>query len=89
MGVLQLLDHEEADDKIIAVLENDHIYGHMRSIKELPKVIVERLEHYFRTYKMIEGQEPAIQIIGASDADLAKKIVNAAIDDYNETFGHG
>lgn len=89
VGVLQLLDHEEADDKIIAVLENDLIYGHMRSIAELPKVIVERLEHYFRTYKMVEGQEAAIKIIGASDADLAKKIVSASIEDYNDAFGHG
>ncbi len=89
VGVLQLLDHGEADDKIIAVLENDLIYGHMRSIEELPNVIVERLAHYFRTYKMVEGEDLAIQIIGSSDADFAKKVVMAAIEDYDETYGHG
>lgn len=88
VGVLQLLDHEEADDKIIAVLENDHIYGHIREVEDLPDVIVERLKHYFRTYKMVEGQEPDIELIGIFGAEKAKKIINAAIDDYKDTFGN-
>lgn len=89
VGVIQLLDHDEADDKIIAVLENDHIYGHVRDIKELPDVIVERLQHYFSTYKMVEGEEPGIEIIGVFGADKAKKIVSAAIEDYEDAFGRG
>jgi inorganic pyrophosphatase len=89
VGVLQLIDHGEADDKIIAVLENDHIYGHIRSLEHLPNVIVERLKHYFRTYKMVEGKEASIKIIGSFGAEKAKKIVNASIDDYNDAFGHG
>jgi len=87
VGVIQLLDHGEADDKIIAVLENDHIYGDIRDIKDLPDVIVERLQHYFRTYKMVEGKDPGIEIIGVSGPNKAKKIVAAAIKDYQNAFG--
>ena len=87
VGVVQLLDHEEADDKIIAVLENDHIYGHIQNIDELPDVIVERLKHYFRTYKMVEGEEHTIEIIGTYGPEKAKKIIQAAIEDYNDAFG--
>ena len=87
VGVIQLLDHDEADDKIIAVLENDHIYGDIRDIKDLPDVIVERLQHYFRTYKMVEGKDPGIEIIGVSGPNKAKKIVAAAIKDYQNAFG--
>jgi len=87
VGVLQLLDHEEADDKIIAVLENDHIYGEIRDVKDLPLVLVERLKHYFQTYKMVEGEEPKIEIIGVFGPEKAMKIVNAAIVDYQTTFG--
>ncbi|MBW6466753.1 MAG: inorganic pyrophosphatase [Brevefilum sp.] len=89
VGVIQILDHGEADDKIIAVLENDHIYGHVRSIEELPDVIVERLKHYFRTYKMVEGREANMEIIGSFGAEKAKKVVKAAIEDYNDAFGNG
>ncbi len=87
VGVIQLLDHDEADDKIVAVLENDHIYGHIRSIEELPDVIVERLKHYFRTYKMVEGEEHTIDIIGTYGPEKARKIIQAAIEDYNDAFG--
>lgn len=89
VGVIQLLDHGEADDKIIAVLEKDHIYGDINDIQDVPEVIIERLEHYFRTYKMVEDQEPGIEIIDVFDAEKAKKIIQAAMQDYNETFGRG
>lgn len=87
VGVIQLLDHDEADDKIIAVLSNDNIYGDIREIDELPEVIVERLQHYFQTYKMIKGQEQQIKILKVAGQAKAKQIVQAAIEDYNEAFG--
>ncbi len=87
VGVIQLVDHDEADDKVIAVLENDLIYGQVRDISELPKVLVERMQHYFKTYKMIPGQEPAIELINVSGSEKAKMIVEAAIKDYQDTFG--
>ena len=87
VGVVQLLDHGEADDKIIAVLENDHIYGHIRDLADLPDVIVERVQHYFRTYKMVEGQEPGITILNVAGPDKAKKVVQAAMEDYLDAFG--
>jgi len=52
-------------------------------------VIVERLQHYFSTYKLIEGEKKNIEMIGVYGPDKAKKIISAAIDDYNETFGQG
>lgn len=89
VGVVQLLDHGEADDKIVAVLENDHIYGHIKDIKDLPEVIVERLKHYFRTYKMVEGQEAEIKLLATLGPAKAKKIIKAAMEDYNDAFGQG
>ena len=87
VGVIQLLDHGEADDKIIAVLEKDHIYGDIQNIQELPEVIIERLQHYFRTYKMVEDQKPGIEILDVFGSEKAKKIIQAAMQDYNEAFG--
>ena len=87
VGVVQLLDHGEADDKIVAVLENDHIYGHIKDIHDLPNVIVERLKHYFRTYKMVEGQEAEIKLLDTTGPEKARKIILAAMEDYNDAFG--
>lgn len=88
VGVIQLLDHGEADDKIIAVLSNDNIYGQIHDISELPKVIVERLTHYFHTYKMMPGQEQLIKILNVGGHEKAQRIVEAAMLDYQEEFGN-
>ena len=53
VGGLQMVDHDEADDKIIAVLENDNIWGAAQRLSDLPEIMVERLRHYFSTYKSI------------------------------------
>jgi inorganic pyrophosphatase len=58
IGGLQMIDHGEAVDKIIAVLENDNIWGRARGINDVPIVFIERLRHYFLTYKLVPGERP-------------------------------
>ena len=53
IGGLQMIDRGEADDKIISVLENDYVWGAARDISDVPAVLVERLQHYFLTYKFV------------------------------------
>jgi inorganic pyrophosphatase len=52
IGGLRVIDDDEADDKIIAVLQGDLTFGNVEDIGELPRPLVERLEHYFLTYKL-------------------------------------
>ena len=82
VGGLQLLDRGEADDKIIAVLENDLIWGGARDIADLPQILVERLRHYFSTYKLVSGQEPPIVIQNTYGRDAAARVIEASIEDY-------
>ena len=82
VGGLQLLDRGEADDKIIAVLENDLIWGGVVDVGELPQILVERLRHYFSTYKLVSGQEPPIVIRGTYGREEAIRVIAAAIEDY-------
>ena len=56
IGGLRMIDGNEADDKIIAVMRGDAIYGHMRDIHECPPAQVDRLKHYFLTYKDAPGK---------------------------------
>lgn len=86
VGGLRTLDGGEADDKIIAVLENDTFWGAVPDVSELPPALVERLRHYFSTYKNIPGEEPQMSIEETLDAENARKLVEAAIQDYRETF---
>ena len=84
VGGLQLLDCGEADDKIIAVLENDLIWGGVCSVEELPPILIERLRHYFSTYKLISGMEPPIVIQQTYGREQALQVITAAIADYGE-----
>jgi inorganic pyrophosphatase len=86
IGGLQMIDRGEADDKIISVLENDHVWGEARSIKDVPEVLVERLQHYFLTYKLAPGQRPQARITRIYGRDHAHKVVRAAMDDYVDSF---
>ncbi len=87
VGVLQAIDGGEADDKIIAILENDPFWRDVESVTELPRVLVNRLEHYFSTYKMVPGGESQMSIEQIMDLDHALKVVRAAMEDYDETYG--
>lgn len=88
VGGLPMIDHGEADDKIIAVLETDHMWAHVNDISELPSVLVDRIYHYFSTYKLIPGHEVDIRIDRPYGREHAERVVSAAIQDYQEHFGN-
>ncbi len=87
VGGLQMVDHGEADDKIIAVLENDNIWGAAETLKDLSEIMIERLRHYFSTYKYIIGEDLNVQIDQVYDREHAFAVVNASLQDYAEEFG--
>ncbi|HEX4568695.1 MAG TPA: inorganic pyrophosphatase [Vicinamibacterales bacterium] len=87
IGGLQMIDHGEADDKLISVLDNDYVWGKARTITDVPTVLVERLQHYFLTYKLVPGQKSQARITKVYGRDHARKVVRAAIADYDENFG--
>jgi inorganic pyrophosphatase len=86
VGGLQMVDASEADDKIISVLDNDHVWGGARDIRGLPAVLVERLQHYFLTYKLVPGERATARITRVYGHAHARKVVQAAMDDYTEAF---
>ena len=89
VGGLEMIDGGEADDKIIAVLENDHVWRDVRDVSELPDVLVERLRHYFSTYKLVQDDDDAVEVEvrGAYGREHAERVIMAAIEDYEEQFG--
>jgi len=87
VGGLQAIDGGEADDKIFAVLDNDEFWQHATDVSDLPGILVERLRHYFATYKMEPGGKSQMEIKRLLSRDEALQVVEAAIEDYEETFG--
>jgi inorganic pyrophosphatase len=87
VGGIQMIDQGEADDKIVAVLENDPFWGDVTDISELPLALVERLRHYFGTYKLVPGKEPQFSIERTYNCNYALRVVESAIEDYDDEYG--
>jgi inorganic pyrophosphatase len=87
VGGIQMIDDDEADDKIVAVLRNDYVWGHIEDIKDLPPVLIERLEHYFSTYKLVTGERSRIELRKTYGQAHALRVVKAAMQDYQQAFG--
>ena len=85
IGGLTMLDGGEADDKIVAVLRGDFVWGGVDDLDELPGVLVERLRHYFATYKLVPGAEP--NVLTPYGKEHAMKVITASLEDYEDVYG--
>lgn len=86
IGGFRMIDGNQADDKIIAVLKNDTVYGHFENIEEVPKIVIQRLEHYFLTYKDMPGEDRNTAIPHVYGREEAHEVIKNSMKDYNERF---
>jgi inorganic pyrophosphatase len=86
IGGFRMIDGDESDDKIIAVLYNDTVYGHFRDISDIPELVIDRLKHYFLTYKDLPGQERNVEITDTFGIDEAHEIIRRSMEDYHHKF---
>ena len=84
IGVISMVDNEEADEKIIAIPFEDPTYNAYRSIEALPSHIFSEMQHFFRVYKALEGKDTAVsEVRGQREA---VSIVKKAMDRYALIF---
>jgi inorganic pyrophosphatase len=88
VGGFRLIDNNEADDKIIAVLYQDDVYGALQDVNELPKGVVNRLKHYFLTYKQLPGSERQCAITHTYGKDEALEVIRESQKDYLQAYGN-
>ena len=85
IGVLNMIDDNSADEKIIAVPINDPNYNTYNDIKDLPKHVFEEIRHFFQVYKSLEnGKETNVtEVYGAKKA---KEVIKKCIESYIKDF---
>jgi inorganic pyrophosphatase len=89
IGGFRLLDGGEADDKIIAVMHGDEVYQNWRDIKEVPEVLIRRLQHYFLTYKNLPGASTnRCEITHTYGREEAHEVIRKSIADYQREYGN-
>ena len=88
IGGLRMIDGDEADDKIIAVMRGDAFYGHMTELHECPPAMVTRLKHYFLTYKQAPGARTRnTEITQVYGRDEAIEVIERSRADYRAAYG--
>jgi inorganic pyrophosphatase len=86
LGGFRMIDGNESDDKIVAVLDGDVMYDKYQEITELPKLVVDRLKHYFLTYKDLPGNPRDVEITDVFDKAQAIEIIERSMNDYHKKF---
>jgi len=83
IGGFRMIDGNEADDKIIAVLKGDAVYGEYNDIDDCPQAVIDRLKHYFLTYKDMPGeQKHKCEITHTYNKKEAHNLISRSEKDY-------
>lgn len=86
IGGFCLIDNQEADDKIIAVLEGDEVFSIANNLDDLSPEYIDKLKHYFLTYKNLPNQIPTCQISSIYNSEHAYRVIKASSLDYKNSF---
>lgn len=87
IGGFRMIDKGEADDKIIAVLKQDEVYGSLKDVSDCPETLINRLKHYFLTYKNMPGQElKTVEITHTYGREEAQEVIRRSIRDYDRQY---
>lgn len=84
IGVMNMVDSDEPDDKIVAVAQDDKSVSHINSIDELPSHLKDEIATFFRDYKKLEKK--TVTVKGFQGKETATQILGKAINDYNHKF---
>lgn len=89
IGGLLMIDRGEVDDKVVAVLKGDAAYGGLTEVDQVPPMLMDRLRHYFLTYKLgPDRPDPPVEIARVFGAEEARELIRLSQDDYEGKYGH-
>ena len=87
IGGFRLLDGGEADDKIIAVMKGDEFYRQWNDVSDCPESYINRLKHYFLTYKHLPSEKSICEITNVYGREEAHEVIRRSMEDYQNHFG--
>lgn len=88
IGGFRMIDGNEADDKIIAVMKGDLVFGGFSSIEDISPLVIERLRHYFLTYKQMPGEGSSkCEITHTYGQQEAFEVIRLSQEDYQNKYG--
>jgi inorganic pyrophosphatase len=87
IGGFRMIDQNQADDKIIAIMKGDEVYGSWKDLSDVNEAILTRLKHYFLTYKKNPNEsENRVEIDGIYGREEAYEVIRRSQTDYQNKF---
>lgn len=86
IGGFRMIDGNQADDKIVAVLKNDAVYGEYKDLADCSLMVINRLKHYFLTYKDLPGRKRDAEITHTYGIEEAQEVIRRSMEDYHHKF---
>jgi len=86
IGGFRMVDRGEADDKIITVLKGDPIYGDIQDVLQVPQPVLDKLHHYFVSYKRNLKGESDCYIEEVYGREEARKVIQSSQLDYKKEY---
>ncbi len=84
IAAFTMIDNGELDEKVIAIPFSDPYYNHYRNSADVPKHLVEVMNNFYATYKILENKQTVVEnFVGRHEAE---KIVKRNIERYREKF---
>lgn len=84
IGVMRMVDQGLADDKIIAVAENDANTRHLNDIYELEAHFMLELKEFFESYKRLENK--TVTVPDFQGKSIAMQIITRALEYYKTKY---
>ncbi len=84
IGVMRMVDQGLADEKILAVVENDASVSHIRDVREMPPHFTLELKEFFESYKRLEKK--VVTVPDFQGKDTAFGIIEASMLYYQQTY---
>lgn len=84
IGVMQMIDRGEADDKIIAVADDDPSVSHIQDVRDLPEYFRQELKHFFENYKSLENKKVVVDEF--QSREKAYEIIQKSVSLYKNTY---
>ena len=84
IGMLNMIDDNKADEKIIAIPFRDPSMSLYQDLCDLPPHIFDEISNFFEVYKILENKKTAIkEIVGREEA---MRCIKSCLENYKEKF---
>lgn len=85
IGVLKMSDESGEDAKILAVpvSKTTPLYDDVKSIEDVPPIVLKQIEHFFEHYKDLEKGK-WVKIEGWEGVEAAKKEITDSVENYQK-----